>query len=224
MTKIFCVEDDEGIRELVVYALNQSGFEASGFEDGNQLFSALNAFVPDLCILDIMLPGTDGISILKSLRMMPKTKDMPVIMLTAKSGEMDKVRGLDSGADDYMTKPFGVMELVSRVKALLRRSKKDGEEPSVFAYRDVTIDNNRRLVTVGGKEISLTYKEYELLLLFLKNAGSVITREKILSRVWGTDFEGESRTVDVHIGTLRQKLGSSGSCIETIRNVGYIMK
>lgn len=224
MTKIFCVEDDEGIRELVVYALSQSGFEVTGFEDGSQLFDALEVTVPDLCILDIMLPGTDGMSILKSLRMMPKTKDVPVIMLTAKSGEMDKVRGLDSGADDYMTKPFGVMELVSRVKALLRRAKKEGDEPSVYTHGNITVDNNRRSVTVDGKEISLTYKEYELLLLFLKNAGSVITRERILSRVWGTDFEGESRTVDVHMGTLRQKLGSAGSCIETIRNVGYIMK
>ncbi|MGN1098568.1 MAG: response regulator transcription factor [Clostridia bacterium] len=222
MKKIYCVEDDDSIRELVVYALEQSGFEAEGFEDAAAFFAALHTSMPDLCLLDIMLPETDGMDILKSLRSSARTKDMPVIMLTAKSGEMDKVKGLDGGADDYITKPFGVMELISRVKALLRRTKDSEEE--VFTHGGITLDNGRRSVTVDGKEISLTYKEYELLLLFLKNVGSVITRERLLSHVWGTDFEGESRTVDVHMGTLRQKLGASGGCIETIRDVGYIMK
>ncbi len=223
MKKIYCVEDDDSIRELVVYALKQSGFEAVGFEDAETFFSAVKKECPQLCLLDIMLPGMDGMEILKNLRMNAVTKRLPVIMLTAKSGEMDKVNGLDCGADDYITKPFGVMELISRVKALLRRTK-DIQEGEIFQHGSVVMDNGRRSVSVGGKEISLTYKEYELLSVFLKNVGSVITRERLLNQVWGTDFEGESRTVDVHMGTLRQKLAGSGVVIETIRNVGYIMK
>ena len=222
MQKIFCVEDDDNIRELTIYALRQNGYEIEGFSCAKELFEALKEEIPSLILLDIMLPDTDGLEILSMLRKDAKTENLPVIMLTAKSGELDKVKGLDSGADDYITKPFSVMELVSRVKALLRRTTSDID--SSLQYKGICVDNLSRKVTVDGNEIVLTYKEFELLFYLIKNKGIVMTRDKLLRHVWGFDFEGESRTVDVHIKTLRQKLGDSGSVIETVRNVGYTVK
>jgi len=228
MADIFVVEDEEDIRELVMYALTSAGFKASGFEDGGGFFDCLEKGgkeMPDLVILDIMLPGNDGVSILKKLRAVKKFADVPVIMLTAKSTEYDKVKCLDLGADDYITKPFGVTELISRVNAVLRRytasNSKSGKSGGVLTFCEITLDDLKRQVTVNGKRITLTYKEHELLRYLIKNAGLVLSRDKLLETVWGYDFEGESRTVDVHIKTLRQKLGSSGIHIKTIRNVGY---
>jgi two-component system alkaline phosphatase synthesis response regulator PhoP len=218
MQKIFCVEDDENIRELITYAISSSGFEATGFENAHLFFKALSKEMPSLVLLDIMLPDEDGMEILKKLRQNPKTKKTPVIMLTAKSFEIDKVRGLDAGADDYITKPFSVVELISRINAVLRRSSAPDDK---IAYKDIEMDILSRKVTVGGKEINLTYKEFELLLCLLKSQGIVLSRDKLMNDVWGFDFEGESRTIDVHIRTLRQKLGKSGNIIETVRNVGY---
>lgn len=221
---IYCVEDDGGIRELVVYSLRNTGFEAKGFESGEPLFEALkNGGRPELILLDIMLPGEDGLSILKKLRSAPDTRDIPVILLTAKNAEFDKVSGLDGGADDYVTKPFGIMELISRIKAVLRRSggaagSKADEEYSAFG---VCLNAKKHIVTSGGDEIELTLKEFEVLRLLLKNRGSVMTRDTLLDRVWGYDFDGETRTVDVHIRTLRRKLGDRGGMIKTVRGVGY---
>ena len=222
MQKIFCVEDDDNIRELTIYALKQNGYDIEGFSCAKELFDALKEEIPSLVLLDIMLPDTDGLEILSILRRDAKTENLPVIMLTAKSGELDKVKGLDSGADDYITKPFSVMELVSRVKALLRRTASAVD--SSLQYKGICVDNLSRKVTVDGNEIVLTYKEFELLFYLIKNKGIVMTRDKLLRHVWGFDFEGESRTVDVHIKRLRQKLGDSGSVIETVRNVGYTVK
>lgn len=219
MQTIYCVEDDQNIRELTIYALSSSGFEAVGFECATPLFAALEKRIPHLILLDIMLPGKDGMEILRELREQGKTQAVPVILLTAKTSEWDKVRGLDMGADDYITKPFGVMELISRVKAVLRRSK--GEVDGTFRCGGVQLDYPRRSVSVDGKDVLLTYKEFELLYYLMKNEGVVLTREKLMNEVWGFDFEGESRTVDVHIRTLRQKLGEGGGMIETVRNVGY---
>lgn len=213
--KIFCVEDDDNIREMLEYALKSQGFEVSGFEKASSFFECIDQN-PDLILLDIMLPDKDGTEILRELKS-SRYSEIPVIFLTAKTSEMDKVRGLDMGADDYITKPFGVMELISRVKAVLRRSEKQ----VLLSAGGVSVDENRRTVTAGTKQINLTYKEFELLCYLLKNKGIVISREKLLSAVWGYDFEGETRTVDVHIRTLRQKLGSFASVIETVRNVGY---
>lgn len=220
---IYCVEDDAGIRELVVYSLENTETSAQGFESGDELFDALKSgAVPELILLDIMLPGEDGISILKRLRKNPETANIPIIMLTAKNSEYDKVIGLDSGADDYVTKPFGIMELISRIKAVLRRSGNVPADASeVYKAGDVVLDTKKHTVTSGGRDISLTYKEFELLRLLMKNNGSVITRDVLLERVWGYDFDGETRTIDVHIRTLRQKLGESGDIIKTIRGVGY---
>ncbi len=218
MPKIVIVEDDDNIRELVGYALNSAGFAVEGFEDGQQLGAAIEAGV-DLILLDIMLPGEDGISILNKLRANKQTQSVPVIMLTAKTGEFDRVKGLDLGADDYITKPFSVMELVSRVKAVLRRSQ--GSEVQIIRLGDLEIDPGRRIVTAGGEGVSLTYKEFELLLYLATNAGMVLSRDKITATVWGYDFEGESRTVDMHVKTLRQKLGACAELIKTVRNVGY---
>lgn len=220
---IYCVEDDAGIRELVVYSLENTGTSAQGFESGDELFDALKSgAVPELILLDIMLPGEDGISILKRLRKNSETANIPIIMLTAKNSEYDKVIGLDSGADDYVTKPFGIMELISRIKAVLRRSGNVPADASeVYKAGDVVLDTKKHTVTSGGRDISLTYKEFELLRLLMKNNGSVITRDVLLERVWGYDFDGETRTIDVHIRTLRQKLGESGDIIKTIRGVGY---
>jgi len=219
-SKIFVVEDDESIREIVVYALHSAGFEAFGYETGEELLAALDAGLPSLILLDIMLPEVDGLTILKRLRSMQKAKNLPVIMLTAKNSEYDKVKGLDMGADDYISKPFGVMELIARVNAVLRRggSTEAGEKLTVSG---LSLDHARREVRVDGESITLTFKEYELLHCLMLNNGIVLSRDKIIETVWGYDFEGESRTIDMHIKTLRQKLGSSGKLIKTVRNVGY---
>ena len=219
---IYCVEDDMNIRELVAYALKTSGFEAIGFENAAEFYKGLKDGSPDLILLDIMLPDEDGISILKKLRAKNEYKDIPVIMLTAKSTEYDKVKGLDVGADDYVTKPFGVMELISRIKAVLRRSQKS-ISTDMMVLGDIRLDIQKHEVTVSGKEVILTYKEFELLTYLMKNQGIVLSRDKILEVIWNYDYEGESRTVDVHIGSLRQKLGASGNMIETVRGVGYKM-
>ena len=218
MRKVVIVEDDADIRDIVVYALRAAGFEAEGFEKGTEFWPALEKTTPDLLLLDIMLPGEDGLSILKRLRNAPQTAALPIIMLTAKGSEFDKVKGLDLGADDYIAKPFGVMELISRINAVLRRS---GHQTDSLAYQNILLDNERRTLTIDGEKISLTYKEYELLYYLMLNAGLVMSREKILEAVWGYDFEGESRTLDMHIRSLRHKLGPAGEHIKTVRNVGY---
>lgn len=217
---IFCVEDDDAIRGLMLYALNAAGFEASGFPDGEGLFAALQTELPGLILLDIMLPGEDGISILKRLRGQTATAAIPIIMATAKGTEYDKVTGLDLGADDYLAKPFGMMELVSRVKAVLRRCQPQPER-TLLSLNGLTMDLLEHTVTAGGERIALTLKEFELLRLFLSSPGVVFTREALLAGVWDTEFTGETRTVDMHIRTLRQKLGGYGAMIETVRGVGY---
>jgi two-component system alkaline phosphatase synthesis response regulator PhoP len=219
---IYCVEDDAGIRSLVVYTLPNSGFEACGFEDGRTLQAALEKRIPRLILLDLMLPGEDGISILQKLRSDPKTASVPVIIATAKNGEYDKVLGLDSGADDYITKPFGMMELVSRIKAVLRRTGREEDGRKIKAG-GILLDDEAHIVTVDGKRIDLTLKEYELLKLLLQNKNKVLTRDFILEKVWGYDFDGETRTADVHVRTLRAKLQENGNLIETVRGVGYRM-
>ena len=223
MEKIYCVEDDENIRELVLYALDSSGYQGKGFADGQSFREAVSKEQPDLVLLDIMLPGESGLDLLKWLREDPATASLPVIMLTAKSSEYDRVKGLDSGADDYITKPFGVMELLSRIRAVLRRARKQPEAPQTqrLTAGSLTVDTGRRTVTDGEREISLTYKEFELLCCLLRNRELVLTREKLMETVWGFDFEGESRTVDMHIKSLRQKLGPLGEMIQTVRGVGY---
>lgn len=224
MALIYVVEDDKNIQEIETFALAGSGYETIGFDNASDFFEALEKELPDLILLDIMLPDRDGISIVKKLREREDTVMIPVLMVTAKTSEIDKVKGLDSGADDYMTKPFGVMELISRVKALLRRSNAaEKAKDKVFTLGGIILDSEKHLVTVNGSACELTYKEYQLLKLLMSNAGMVTTRQVILDRVWGTDFEGESRTLDMHIKTLRQKLQGEGSLIRTVRNVGYIM-
>ncbi|MGN0454899.1 MAG: response regulator transcription factor [Ruminococcus sp.] len=217
---IYIIEDDQDIREMETYALKNSGFEVEAFSESGSFYEACRKSLPSLVLLDIMLPGEDGLAILKKLRKGDDTKDIPVIMVTAKSTEIDKVKGLDSGADDYITKPFGVMELVSRAKALLRRCPKNSDQ-KVLSFQGIVIDDDKHTVTVDGRECKLTFKEYELLKYFLQNKGIALSRERLIEQVWGYDFEGESRTVDMHIKTLRQKLGSAGSIIKTVRNVGY---
>ena len=217
---IFCVEDDRNIRELVVYTLSSTGMEAEGFEDGEVFFTALAERLPELILVVIMLPGDDGLTILKKLKGNKKTKDIPVIMVTAKGTEYDKVSGLDAGADDYVTKPFGMMELVSRIKAVLRRTKKK-EEAEVLKAGPITLNEKKHEVLVDGEHINLTLKEYEMLKRLIHNKGIVLTRDRLLEVIWGYDFDGETRTVVVHIRTLRQKLGSAGEVIETVRGVGY---
>lgn len=218
MSIIYCIEDDESIRELILYALRNSGFNAKGYESGEILY---NNIEPDLILLDIMLPGDDGYTILKKLKLDIRTASIPIIMLTSKTSEYDKVKGLDMGADDYIEKPFGVMELISRINAVLRRSNKIEEELNNLRIEELCIDNEKHIVTVKANEITLTYKEYELLYYLMKNKGLVISRDKLINEVWGYDFEGESRTVDVHVRTLRLKLGDAGKLIQTIRSVGY---
>ena len=218
MNKVFCIEDDTNIRELVLYTLNATGFETMGFDSAGPFLEHIKNDRPNLILLDIMLPGTDGMEVLKILK--DDYNDIPVIMVTAKSGQIDKIKGLDGGADDYITKPFDIMELVSRVKAVLRRSSKKKTE-NIFEYKTLILNHDSRRVTVNKNEITLTFKEYELLHILLMNKGVVLSRDRLMSEVWGTDFEGESRTVDVHIRTLRQKLGTAGEYIETVRNVGY---
>lgn len=217
---IYCVEDDAGIRELMLYTLRASGFEAEGFGDGMALFGALTVRVPRLILLDIMLPGMDGIEILKKLRADPSTRSVPVIMATAKGTEYDKVLGLDSGADDYLAKPFGMMEMISRIRAVLRRAAPAPEERTLTAG-ELFMNLTGHTVRVEGKRVDLTLKEFELLRLFLEHPGQAFTRDQLLERVWGTDYFGETRTVDVHIGTLRTKLGPCGEWIRTVRGVGY---
>lgn len=216
---IYCVEDDSNIRELIVYTLQSTGFEAAGFADGASFFEAAEQNLPSLIILDIMLPGEDGLAILKRLRSSSKTEGVPVIMATAKSSEYDKVTGLDSGADDYITKPFGMMELVSRVKAVLRRT--EGKETRELSAGGILLNVNRHTVTVNGVPVTLTLKEFELLRCMMEHRGFVFTRDRLLGDIWGYDFDGETRTVDVHVRTLRQKLGECGDLIETVRGVGY---
>lgn len=223
MALIYIVEDDKNILEIESFALKNSGYDIRGFATAKEFYKALNDFLPDLILLDIMLPDEDGLSILKKLRSDVKTKSLPIILVTAKTTEIDKVKGLDSGADDYMTKPFGVMELISRVKALLRRVLAGASDASVYEFMEIVMDVNKRLITVSGETCDLTYKEYELLKLFMANPGIVIKRERILEKIWGTDFEGESRTIDMHIKNLRQKLKTAGKYIKTIRNVGYVL-
>lgn len=217
---IYIVEDDRNIQEIELFALKNSGYQATGFETAKEFYKALNEKLPELILLDIMLPDEDGLSILKRLRSRADTQKIPVILVTAKTSEIDKVKGLDGGADDYIAKPFGVMEMIARVKALLRRS--GGMEESLLTCGNVTLDGEKRMVYVDGKAIELTYKEFELLKLLMKNHGIVISRDVIMERVWDSSFEGESRTIDVHVRTLRQKLGDGGALIKTIRNVGYM--
>ena len=217
---IYCVEDDDNIRELVIYTLETTGLKARGFADGSAFMEALAFDTPELILLDIMLPGDDGRELLKKLKSSSKTKNIPVIMVTAKGSEYDKVVGLDSGADDYVTKPFGMMGLVSRIKAVLRRSGKV-EDRTDMETAGVHVDVKKHEVTVDGKEISLTLKEFELLEKLMRNQGIVLTRDQLLTEIWGYDFDGETRTVDVHIRTLRQKLGDKGEIIQTVRGVGY---
>lgn len=218
---IYIVEDDRNIQEIELFALKNSGYQAAGFETAKEFYKALNEKLPELILLDIMLPDEDGLSILKRLRTRADTQKIPVILVTAKTSEIDKVKGLDGGADDYIAKPFGVMEMIARVKALLRRS--GGMEENMLTCGNVTLDGEKRMVYVDGKTIELTYKEFELLKLLMKNHGIVISRDVIMERVWDSSFEGESRTIDVHVRTLRQKLGDGGSIIKTIRNVGYMV-
>lgn len=218
---IYFLEDDESIRDFVLYALNNSGMEAEGFELPSELYGALQKRVPDLLLLDIMLPEEDGLSVLKKLRNRADTSRLPVIMLTARSTEYDKVNGLDAGADDYLTKPFGAMELIARINALFRRVRRDSDD--IINLRGLMVDTQSRVVSYNGKTVALTNKEYCLLLILVKNIGRVFTRDELLRQVWGFDFSGESRTVDVHIRTLRSKLGLGGELIETIRGVGYII-
>lgn len=216
---IYLVEDDESIRELVIYTLKSQGFEAQGFERPSMFWKALEKEYPALLLLDVMLPEEDGISILKKLRMRPDTRKLPVIMLTAKGSEYDTVIGLDSGADDYIPKPFRMMELISRIRALLRRTEDEGAEE--YQIGNLYVCPVRHIATVDKQNVNLTLKEYEVLCLLLKNSGTVLSRTQLLNQVWGYEFDGESRTVDVHIRTLRQKLGSAGELVETVRGVGY---
>ena len=220
---IYIVEDDKNIREIEMFALKNSGYAVEEFENAKSFFSKTAEKVPDLVLLDIMLPDMDGLEIVKKLRSRPDTVRGPIILVTAKTTELDKVKGLDIGADDYLTKPFGVMELISRVKALLRRSRALQDDKQLV-IGDITLDSERREVHVGGELCELTFKEFELLKLLMVNAGIVLHRDTIMSDVWGTDYEGESRTLDMHIKTLRQKLGEAGNMIKTVRNVGYKME
>ena len=220
---IYCVEDDDSIRELMVYALRASGFEALGFCDGQALFQALEEEKPQLITLDIMLPGTDGIEILKKLRGNAATEKIPVIMASAKGAEYDKVLGLDLGADDYLVKPFSMMEMVSRIRAVMRRTEPE-QNSATLRLGKLQMDSDARTVFADGARVELTYKEFELLHLFLQHPGRVYSRDQLLAKIWGTDYLGETRTVDVHIGTLRTKLGACGDYIRTVRGVGYRME
>ena len=223
MALIYIVEDDRSIREIETIALNNSGHKVESFETAKLLYKGLEEKTPDLVVLDVMLPDEDGLSIVQKLRTRGDTKKLPVLMVTAKATELDKVKGLDMGADDYLTKPFGVMEFVSRVKALLRRAKQ-GSEEKFYRLGDIYMDGERRIAYVKDVPCELTFKEYELLRYLIANAGVVLTREQMMEHVWGTYFEGETRTVDMHIKTLRQKLSEEGARIKTVRNVGYVIE
>ncbi len=220
MQTIYVVEDDKNIREIESFALKNSGYTIFDFECARDFYKKLSERKPDLILLDIMLPDEDGLEMVRKLRFMSETKKIPIILVTAKDSEIDKVKGLDIGADDYMTKPFGIMELISRVKALLRRSQA-AEKERRLQVGELVLDEERHSVSVGEVPCELTYKEYELLKFFMLNEGIVLRRDVLMDRVWGTDFEGESRTLDMHVKTLRQKLKEAGSLIKTVRNVGY---
>lgn len=220
---IWCVEDDASIRDIEVYTLTSTGFEARGFDDGVSFWSALQTQKPDLVVLDVMLPGVDGIELLQRMKASAELRTIPVVMATAKGAEYDRIRGLDLGADYYLVKPFGVMELVSCVKAVLRRCRPD-KAAHLLRSGGLVVDLDAHTVTVDGARVALTYKEFELLRLFLSHPGMAFTREQLFQEVWGMDFCGETRTVDMHIRTLRQKLGPYGRRIETVRNVGYRME
>lgn len=220
---IFCVEDDSSIRDLMIYALNSAGFQARGFACGSDLYNALKTERPQLIMLDIMLPGEDGISILKKLRMQSETAGTPIIMATARGTEYDKVTGLDLGADDYLAKPFGMMEMISRIRAVLRRTNPQ-ETPKLLTVGNLTLNMETYIVLADNERVQLTLKEYKLLRTFMENLGRVFTRDQLLEIVWGMDYIGETRTVDVHINTLRTKLGECGNYIETVRGVGYRME
>ena len=222
MALIYIVEDDESIREIESIALKNSKYIVSAFENAKEFYKKLDELVPDLILLDVMLPDESGYDIVRKLRKRPATQDIPIIMVTAKTTEMDMIKGFDGGADDYIKKPFSIMELITRVKALLRRTAK--EEPKLLKLDDLVIDHERHVVTVNNEPVDLTYKEYELLRLLMGSQGIVMTREVIMRSVWDTDFEGETRTVDMHIKTLRHKLGDYGSRIKTVRNVGYVIE
>lgn len=222
MALIYIVEDDESIREIESIALKNSNYIVSAFENAKEFYKKLDELVPDLILLDVMLPDESGYDIVRKLRKRPATQDIPIIMVTAKTTEMDMIKGFDGGADDYIKKPFSIMELITRVKALLRRTAK--EEPKLLKLDDLVIDHERHVVTVNNEPVDLTYKEYELLRLLMGSQGIVMTGEVIMRSVWDTDFEGETRTVDMHIKTLRHKLGDYGSRIKTVRNVGYVIE
>lgn len=222
MALIYIVEDDESIREIETIALKNSNYIVSAFENAKEFYKKLDELVPDLILLDVMLPDESGYDIVRKLRKRPATQEIPIIMVTAKTTEMDMIKGFDGGGDDYIKKPFSIMELITRVKALLRRTAK--EEPKLLKLDDLVIDHERHVVTVNNEPVDLTYKEYELLRLLMGSQGIVMTREVIMRSVWDTDFEGETRTVDMHIKTLRHKLGDYGSRIKTVRNVGYVIE
>ena len=217
---IWCVEDDVSIRDIEIYALKSAGYQAAGYEDGTSFWEAVQKEKPELVVLDVMLPGVDGITLLRRMREDPALKEIPLILATARGAEIDKIQGLDLGADYYLAKPFGVMELVSCVRAVLRRCAPKKEE-KVLKLGGLALDQEKHTVTADGREIVLTYKEFELLHLFLANPGIAFTRDQLFSKVWGETYFGESRTIDTHILTLRQKLGPYGDCIKTVRNVGY---
>ncbi len=222
MALIFIIEDDDSIREIEEYALINAGHKVIGFTCAKDFYKKLEEVIPDLCLVDIMLPDENGNEIVRKLRRNPDTKKLPIIMVTAKTSELDLVKGIEDGADDYIKKPFSVMELISRVKALLRRTI--SEEVKELHLDELSINNEKHEVSIDGNLVELTYKEYELLSLFITNRGIVLTREKIMDQVWGTDYEGESRTIDMHVKTLRKKLGDYGARIKTIRNVGYVIE
>ena len=224
MAMIYVVEDDNDILEIETFALKNSNYEVKGFTNAKDFYAAMEDKVPSLAVLDVMLPDEDGLQIVQKLRHNPRAAHIPIIMVTARTTEIDKVKGLDMGADDYLTKPFGVMELIARVRALLRRSSEGREEKKILSLDELSMDDEKHAVYVNDKTCELTFKEYELLKMFLDNVGIVLTRENIMNRIWGTDYSGETRTVDMHIKTLRQKLGDTGNRIKTIRNVGYMLE
>ena len=224
MATIYVVEDDNDILEIETFALKNSNYEVKGFTNAKDFYAAVEDKVPSLAVLDVMLPDEDGLQIVQKLRHNPRAAHIPIIMVTARTTEIDKIKGLDMGADDYLTKPFGVMELIARVRALLRRSSEGREEKKILSLDELSMDDEKHAVYVNDKTCELTFKEYELLKMFLDNVGIVLTRENIMNRIWGTDYSGETRTVDMHIKTLRQKLGDTGNRIKTIRNVGYMLE
>lgn len=223
MKTIYVVEDDANIREIEIFALRNSGYAAEGFANASDFLRCMKNKKPSLILLDIMLPDEDGISVLKKLRAEPDTRKLPIILVTAKTTELDKVKGLDMGADDYITKPFGIMELISRIKALLRRTQPERAEEEL-TLSDIVLSRANRSCQVSGQLVELTYKEFELLSLLMQNVGIVLTRDSLMEKIWGIDFLGESRTLDVHIKTLRKKLGAAGKHIKTVRNVGYLLQ